>query len=316
MNESSEHLTSETLQAYLEGELPAKGQVPVESHLATCARCASELEAWSLLFSELDDLPGLEPSPDFGKRVMAQLPARPPLLQRLAARTRALLPTRDVIAGGHLAADRLQEFLEGDLAGGERRQVVAHLDGCAPCRIQLQEWEVVFQSLTSLPRLEPSPGFSARVMEAYEASGARAPAPAGLERILAWGEGAMGAAARLLPSSRKGWGWLSALAAVPTLAILVVAGVVFSHPLITPGGLFSFVSWRVGDGLEAVAGQATRFVLDSPLLLATWEAVTSVAASPEIALAVLAAVWFATAASGWVLYRTVISPPFMAGRHA
>lgn len=80
--------------------------------------------------------------------------------------------------------------------------------------------------------------------------------------------------------------------------------------------MFSFVSWRVGDGLEAVAGQATRFVLDSPLLLATWEAVTSVAASPEIALAVLAAVWFATAASGWVLYRTVISPPFMAGRHA
>lgn len=315
MNTPDPHLTSETLQAYLEGELPEKDQAPVESHLASCPRCAAELEAWELLFGELEELPGLEPSSGFAERVMAQLPPRPSLAKRLADRVRSTLGHGVDQVEEHLGPDRIQELLEGALGAGPRRKAHAHLQGCSACQTLYREWEEIFQSLEALPQLEPSPGFQSRVMAAFHASQAPARTDTGIDRVMEWLSAAGNAAGRLIPTTRKGWAFMSALAFVPALLLVVVIGAVLAHPLLSWGGLAALLRWRVTDGLEALLGQATQRLLESPLLLAVWDGLSALAASPTLALAGLAVAWTLSVLAGWVLYRNVFHPSSLAGRH-
>ncbi len=66
------------LQDYATRELePAQRQL-VDEHLLECERCRQELAVVSLVVSSLDSQPVLEPSPEFGRKVMAGLPARRP----------------------------------------------------------------------------------------------------------------------------------------------------------------------------------------------------------------------------------------------
>ena len=71
MNELDFHPEPEQLEAYLEGTLDDAQHAIFESHLVGCARCAGELEEWRGLFTALDALPPIEPSPGFVDRVMA-----------------------------------------------------------------------------------------------------------------------------------------------------------------------------------------------------------------------------------------------------
>jgi anti-sigma factor RsiW len=65
------HVAPGRLQDYLEGRLAARAIASVESHLDTCAVCRSELAAFRAVGMALDALPALEPSPEFGERVLA-----------------------------------------------------------------------------------------------------------------------------------------------------------------------------------------------------------------------------------------------------
>lgn len=71
------HLEGETLQDLVEGTLPDSDEGLAREHLAACARCAAELEAYTLLFSELGALPRLAPSAEFTDRVMARVEIAP-----------------------------------------------------------------------------------------------------------------------------------------------------------------------------------------------------------------------------------------------
>jgi len=329
VNDSNPHLSSDTLQAYLDGELPAEQIEPVQTHLAGCRRCAAELEGWQVLLAELDDLPALVPSSAFGDRVLAGVRATGTLVAEESEATPATTPARPSWwrrllpgwTGGqtpdrHLTPELIQDLLDGALPG--RRLVMAreHLADCGQCRGQVAEWEPVFSTLAEIPRLEPSPGFADRVMEAHRArSRAPTPVPAGLERVLDWAEGAARAAGRFVPTTPGSWGVLGAVAVVPTLVVMTLVGAVVAHPLVSWEALATFLRWRVADGLGAAGAWASQWLIQSPVAMAAWELAGQLAAAPGAALALLIGAWTLTLAAVWILYRNVLAPSPQVGRH-
>lgn len=318
MNKPDRHLTGDTFQAYLEGELAEDRTARVEAHVAECPRCASELDGWRLLFSELEAMPALDPSGDFAERVMAGLPRPSSLAGRLADRVRSALsrPLGDVQE--HLSPDRIQDLLDGALGVRGRREARGHLEACAPCRSELQEWEGLFATLSSVPTLAPPEGFAARVMEAFEASrvGAPALAPAGTAWLRAWTLRAARAGSRLVPSTGRGWAFLTGLVSLPAVALLAGVAAVMAHPLLTLEGLAVFARWQIAGALHGLASGVLGWILESPALLAAWEAASTVASAPTFAFSGLLALWTLVLVSGWIFYRHVIAPSLMAGHHA
>ena len=59
-----EHLSAERMQAFLDGELPARDAASVEEHLAACARCSAEVDGWRVLFEDLGQLRSVGPDVD------------------------------------------------------------------------------------------------------------------------------------------------------------------------------------------------------------------------------------------------------------
>src|SRR5580765_8329375 len=54
-------------------------------------------------------------------------------------------------------------YVDGRLKPGEDREVETHLEGCATCRLRVNEFRAVSGLLDELPMIEPSPAFDARV---------------------------------------------------------------------------------------------------------------------------------------------------------
>lgn len=63
----------------------------------------------------------------------------------------------------HLDDRIFQAFLEDDLDPHERGRTEAHLEGCPDCAVELELWRVLFQDLSDMPHLEPSPTLKERV---------------------------------------------------------------------------------------------------------------------------------------------------------
>ena len=168
----NEHLSAERLQALLEGELPEVEASAAEEHLAYCARCSSELDAWRLLLGDLDELPSLRPDEGFVQRVMSRLDTAP------------------TAAGAHLGTAELLEHLDGALALPEAERVRRHLAACAPCAQESARWDALFGRLGSLERLEPSPAFAASVMSEWRLRESRAAEVSVWGRIAAFVTGA------------------------------------------------------------------------------------------------------------------------------
>ena len=70
---SEAHLTVERIQAFLDDSLSLDERAEVQAHSTFCGSCQAELEAWQLLYSELDGLAALDPAADFRDRVLASL---------------------------------------------------------------------------------------------------------------------------------------------------------------------------------------------------------------------------------------------------
>jgi len=86
------HPTGERLQDFADGALPARQVGRVASHLAACAACSSEVDAWQSVYSGLHGLEAFAPRTGFVDRVMAaaRVPAPAPSATRAAARPTAL----------------------------------------------------------------------------------------------------------------------------------------------------------------------------------------------------------------------------------
>lgn len=74
---SAHHLSDEALEQLTDGLLGAEEQRDAETHLASCGRCAAELEGFRSLFAAISDLPRFAPSPAFGDGVMSRVRVAP-----------------------------------------------------------------------------------------------------------------------------------------------------------------------------------------------------------------------------------------------
>ncbi len=310
----SHHLSSELLQAMAEGELDAARMEAAQAHLAGCGRCRGELEGWQLLFSELEELPDLGPTPGFAERVLAEVEVRPPLSQRMGDRIRALVPGRKVGAGvRHLSTDGIHDYLDRRLAARVRIRVDAHLAECPGCRDEVEAWAPVFQGLGALPRLSPAPGFADAVMTRVPVA---AIARAYQTPEESWTSRLAGVASRAVPRSRKGWAVAGGLVAAPAAAMVAGVVAVLVHPLLSFGGLLTFARWQMAGAVGAGWSRALEFLGSSPVMLQAWEVVGALLQAPAAAAFGLAALWASVLASAWVLYRHVIAPSFSRESHA
>jgi len=67
----------ENLVAYLDGKADPGARRQVEEHLVACAACRERAEEFRLLWSALDELPAISPSPAFDAAVRRRVAAEP-----------------------------------------------------------------------------------------------------------------------------------------------------------------------------------------------------------------------------------------------
>ena len=301
------------MQSFLDGQAPEREAARVREHTRSCARCRSELEAWSLLFSELGELEEVRPGADFQGRILAELPSFAPRRLGLAARLGGwlgLTPAGAAALPRHVPSERLQEFLEGLLPRGEALAVEGHLHACRNCREEVAGWRSFLEGLNQLPSLTPSTDFSERVMAHVRVQLAAVSArPTVKERLQLLGRS-------VSPETRKRVAALAGAALTPAVTLALVAYTVFSHPLVTVGNLASFL-WlegsdllgRWGGGLmERLTGSATAF--------RAWSTLDALAGSPAAAALAVTGLCALTLLAVWVLYRNVIAVQPVESRYA
>jgi anti-sigma factor RsiW len=312
---SQEHLSAELIQAFLEGALPKRERVRAEEHLAGCARCAGEVEAWRNLFAELGELPLLRPHEGFADRVMVgvRIPEALPVAARVRQAIRSWMP--GAAHPGHVPGTRLQDFVEGVLPGRQAARVQLHLDDCRSCSAEAHQWRGVLASLQGLERFAPAEGFAARVMDQVRLP-ATVAAPAPSREILVAARRAFASAGRLVPRSRQAWATLSGIAVTPMVTIGLVLYSVFSHPTLTPGALLSFVGWKA-TAFATMAWEATSAaLLQSAGLFKLYSILDALVAAPAALAGGFIVFSCLMAGATWVLYKNLIATPSVDGRYA
>lgn len=312
------HLSADRIQALLDGELPSREATAAEEHASSCARCRSELVAWRLVYAELGELPRVEPSAEFRERVLAEVNVGVPILERLkgwlGARRKAAAGTL-----GHLSPERLQDYVEGLLPAGQMARVESHLDACDRCRRQEAVWRSLVGGLESLPGLQPSPAFAARVMAAVRvpeplAAGApsserRTAAALGtwLDALRPLGAAVVAMGRRLQPRTRRAWTLLGAAASAPAAMAMAAAWWVASNPLLSAGSLLTFLRWKVSEAGGALGRGLASAFLDSSLATQGYALAEQVGGSTSTVAGGVAVFCVLTVLSLFVLYRNVIA---------
>ncbi len=62
------------------------------------------------------------------------------------------------------------KWMDGPLAESEEQQLMTHLETCAACRQEFEEWKSLKTALANLPEYTPAKGFEHRVMAAIDPS--------------------------------------------------------------------------------------------------------------------------------------------------
>lgn len=309
MDRDGTHASTERLQALLDGGLGQAEARAVQEHVSDCARCRSELEAWSTLYAELGALDELAPSPGFTGRVLEALPHAAPRRLPLAARVRTRIRTwlgleRDAepVVGGrhHLDVGGIQALLDGALAPERAVAMEVHLGRCRLCREEVEGWRGLMLHLDRLPRLEPSPVFAERVMAHVRVQSVVAAArPSLRERLANW--------VVLNPGTRKRLAAIAGAGVTPAVTVVLVVWSVFSHPLVTPGNLASFL-WLKAQGLlaglaSAVGGQ----LAESTAALQLYSVLEPLTRSAEVTAVALTLLGSLTVVAVWILYRNLFA---------
>lgn len=310
MKHPKTHLTAERIQAFLDDALSRDERAEVQEHATSCGRCKAEVEAWHLLYSELGELPELSPAPDFGDRVLAGLNKAVPAA---SAEKRLLgwLRRRAVRAVEHLDPERLQDYVEGILPARQMARVSAHLDACADCRREEKQWRGLIQGIEELPVMAPSSAFAGRVLGQVRIDRLAQPVAAGSapRRALPW-------VGHLVPRTQRAWAVISGIALTPITVSALLAYAVFSNPLVTPGGLASFLWWRISGGANALWGFVADGLIESPIAFYAYSVLDLLAGAPTVTAMVAVSFAAAMGLSGWVLYRNLMTARAVDGNYA
>ncbi len=292
------HLTAERIQAFLDDSLSRDERAEVQEHSTFCGRCQAELEGWQLLYSELGGLPELTPATDFRERVLAGLDTTVPAASASEGRF-GWLRRRAARAAEHLSPDRLQDYVEGLLPAGHMARVSAHLDACGDCRSEEEQWRGLIRGIEKLPVMAPSSAFAGRVM--------------GQVRI---GRLVRPVAARTGRRHVPAWAVVSGIALTPITVGALLAYAVFSNPLVTPGGLASFLWWRISSATTALGGFLMDGLVESPIAFYAYSVLDLLAGAPAVTAWVALSLCAAMSLSGWVLYRNLITTRTVDGNYA
>ena len=304
------------IQEYLDGVLSAEDERAFEAYMSTSPVLREQVASWRALMGRLDGLPRLVPSPQFREGVLSQLPPAP-ALERLRAAFRggaeASSSRPGPTASVHPRSERLQDFVEGVLPSATAARVRVHLQGCDPCRTEVEEWRTLFASLGTLPGLQPGPSFADRVMGSLPSgraegsvlapSAAPSPSSAGFPVRLA-------ARIRVLvPGTGRIRTLAGAVVAAPAALAAVVLWFVASHPLLTPGHLLSFALWRAGDAVGAATAWMGSMVVESGAIFRLMELAGMLVGAPALTGLGVLGFCVATVGSVWVLHRFLVASP-------
>jgi anti-sigma factor RsiW len=306
------HLSAELMQGFLDEEVSPREADRVRSHAASCARCRSELDAWKTLFADLGELGEIAPHAGFRERVLHALPSfaepapvsvRERLTRWLPKPLRVRREQGSGVAVTHPAPGPLQDFLEGLLPRTEALRIEGHLHACRDCRREVEGWRNVLVKLDSLPAFSPSPELGERVMAHVRVQlAAQTARPSPAERLQLF----LGS---VTPKTRKRMAAVAGAGITPAVTLALVAYVVFSHPLVTPGNLLSFLWLRGSERLVGLMGGVLDRVTESALLLRTFEGMETLIGSPASAALAVTGVAALTLSATWVLYRNVLATP-------
>ncbi len=310
MKHPKTHLTAERIQAFLDDALSRDERADVQAHAASCGRCRAEVEDWQLLYSELGELAELSPASNFSERVLADLDTAIPAASG-EKRAFGWLRRRAVRAAEHLDPERLQDYVEGLLPARQMARVSAHLDACGVCRSEEQQWRGLIQGIEQLPAMAPSSAFAGRVMSQVRIGQLVRPVAA---RSVA--RQALARAGRLIPRTQRAWAVISGIALTPITVSALLAYAVFSSPLVTPGGLASFLWWKISGGATALAGILADRLVESPIAFYAYSVLDLLAGTPALTALVAVSLAGATGLSGWVLYRNLMTTRGVDGNYA
>ncbi len=295
------HMTSERIQEFLDRRLTPEGEAAVREHLSVCPRCQSEAEAWRLLFSDLAELPQLDPGPSFIGAVLEQAPVREATGPRPRQWIAAMSARRP--EGVHIPTASIQDYLDGLLPAPPSRRVQAHLAACSSCRDEVQEWESLMAAIPRLGHFAPSPSFAEQVMAQVNVP---SPVPARSHRLASIPGRVLGWSRSFLPKTRHGWAVAAGVASTPAITMATLVYLLFSRPLLTPANFGSYLLWKVAAFLSSFMTSASAFVMESGTLYPIYSLLETVGRSPFI-LGVGGIVFsLASATALWVLYRNLL----------
>ena len=292
------HLTSERIQDFLDQRLPPKEEAEVQEHLSSCRECQSEIEGWSLLFSDLGSLAELDPGPAFTQEILQAVPAKPQ-----TGWIGGLLGARKArkLNDAHILPGNFQDYLEGLIPAQPAARLEAHLKACPSCRDELREWEGTLGTFKGLDHFAPEPGFAQRVMAQV-----RVPTPQPLGHWQSVRGGALSWVRRMLPKTRHGWAVAGGVASTPTITIGALIFLVFSRPLLTAGNVSTYLYWKA----SAVFGPAFNSVSDTVMSSAAVSWISSAlgvfAEFPVLVGCCGLVISLLSAGSLWVLYKNLI----------
>jgi len=293
------HLTSEQIQGFLDHGLSSDEASVVQAHLSVCSHCQEEMEEWALLFSDLGTLEELVPGPEFAEVVMTNLPTK----ISLPARIRGWLGSSDAsaVASAHLPAEGIQDYLDDALPSREASSARDHLAACESCDEEVRSWQGLFRILGALGHLAPAPGFAERVMARVRIP-APMPAPWAVagERIVGWVRG-------FLPRTRRGWAVAGGVASAPTITVVALFYLVFSHPLLTAGTFTTYVSWKASALFSSVFSAVAGAAVDSVTMFRAYTVLGTLAESPLLVGVGGLAFSLLSAVALWVLHRNLVA---------
>lgn len=308
------HVAGEVLQDFLEGSLAARRGERIEAHLARCASCTSEADAWLGILRRLDGLGSFEPSEGFADRVLARVEVREGV--SLAARIRKAVdsllgPSLGSTTPEHVPAGVLQDFVDGALPQTAMARVEAHVDGCGRCASELRSWHSVAARLGTLDRFEVAPDFADVVMVGLRSATVAAPARAWTRLAHA----ARSRFRRLVPETRQAVAALSGAAVTPMVVMGLAFWTVWSHPSVTGGSLMSFAWWQLRDLIAGTLTATAALATQSAEVFGVLSLLESLASAPALVAGGALAYTMICALALRVLYKNLLAQRSHGGRH-
>ncbi|MCK4323661.1 MAG: zf-HC2 domain-containing protein [Armatimonadetes bacterium] len=158
----------ETIQAYVDGELPGSEAVQMAEHISRCARCEAVHRWLALISSNLSAQPRPQPGPELIEAIHGAVDLAEPVAQISCSDAQSLISAH----------------VDGELTAQEQLPMWRHLFDCEACYQQLIQTQQITKALRRAQPVALPAGLEAGVHNAVEAEIARR--QVGVISLLRW----------------------------------------------------------------------------------------------------------------------------------